>query len=334
MTQILNSQFSILNSKILVIGDLMLDCYLYGNSDRISPEAPVPVIDVEKREYRLGGAANVALNLKSLGACPILCATVGNDRNGDIVKELLHEQHFELRAIVTDQLRPTTTKYRVMSNNAQVLRVDEEETAPISEEQTQHFIALIEDLINKEKIEAIVFEDYDKGLITKELIEAIVCLAKQNQIITTVDPKFRNFDYYQGVTLFKPNLKELCEGLKCSASPNITIDEIELMMRDFAAKCEMQILMTTLAERGAAILNCQTGQFHHHAGYRRAIRDVSGAGDTVIATATLSLLSGMSIEDIALFANLSGGTVCEKPGVVPITLEMLQNEYAERVLKQ
>lgn len=316
--------------KVLVVGDVMIDCYLSGKVSRISPEAPVPIIDVQKREYRLGGAANVAMNLLSLGATPILCSVVGNDEKGKIYRDLMTAQQLNSQGILSSNERKTTIKYRVVGNKAQMLRIDEEDDHNLSKELTEQFIALIQQIIQTEKINAIIFEDYDKGLLSASVIQQIVSLAKQHNIITTVDPKKRNFKHYKEVTLFKPNLKELREGMHQEGE--LSIEEIRVLMQQLASEQNLPIVMTTLSERGIAIYRKEDDLFYTQPAYAREISDVSGAGDTVVSVATLGLLCQLSLEQIVHLSNLSGGVVCEYAGVVPIDIEMLRNEMAKRDL--
>ncbi|MGL4364099.1 MAG: bifunctional heptose 7-phosphate kinase/heptose 1-phosphate adenyltransferase, partial [Bacteroidales bacterium] len=200
--------------QILVIGDVMIDAYMWGKVDRISPEAPVPILESTQHENRLGGAANVALNLQAMGATPLLCSVIGNDERATNFKNLLQAKNLIPVGILTDSSRRTTTKTRVISGSQHLLRIDEETTKPLHDELQKKFFAHIKGLITSEKIDAIIFEDYDKGVLSPQLIEETVKLSQSKNIPTLVDPKKRNFLAYKNVTLFKPNFKELCEGLK------------------------------------------------------------------------------------------------------------------------
>ncbi|MCF6241935.1 MAG: PfkB family carbohydrate kinase [Bacteroidales bacterium] len=205
-------QFSRFN--ILIIGDVMIDTYFWGKVDRISPEAPVPIIARTNIEHRLGGAGNVALNVQSLGATPYLCSVIGDDDKSNILTKLLRKRNLPSAGILQDKDRITTIKTRIISDNQHLLRIDEEITNNIPKEIQQKFIRKIQSLIEDKNINAIIFEDYDKGVITPEIIEETVKIAKRKNIPTLVDPKKRNFMDYHGVSLFKPNFKELVEGLK------------------------------------------------------------------------------------------------------------------------
>jgi rfaE bifunctional protein kinase chain/domain len=309
--------------RILVIGDVMIDAYMLGKVHRVSPEAPVPIVSLESQEQRLGGAANVALNLQSLGATPILCAIVGADKEGRMLKQLLEEQNMLSSGIVASDNRVTTVKTRVIGNQQQLLRIDAEDTRPLNEQEEQLFLASVEKAIQTEKIDAIIFEDYNKGLLTPTVIGGIIALAKKHDIPTTVDPKKDNFLAYKGVTLFKPNLKELKEGvgIDCSFHKRDLFDQaIDLLEKNLGN----EITFVTLSEYGVYIKN-QEWKFHTPA-HVRNIADVSGAGDTVISVATLCLTAELSIESIAELSNLAGGLVCEKSGVVSIEPDQLIQE--------
>lgn len=306
--------------NILVIGDMMIDSYMWGKVDRISPEAPVPIISIKKHEDRLGGAANVGLNVKAMGANPIMCALIGNDTKGGLFIDLLEQNQLSTDGILKSDERTTTVKTRIISSNQHLLRIDEEETKPLSTELEQLFIKHIDTLFDKYQFDAIIFEDYDKGNITSIIIESVVAKAKTLNIPTLVDPKKRNFENYKGVTLFKPNFKEICEGLKT------TIDKGDYIALNRAAQqlksmLGAQYLMVTLSELGVFVT--EDDGFSHTPAEIRDIADVSGAGDTVISVASCCLAAGLPITTTAQIANIAGGLVCEKVGVVPINKETL-----------
>jgi rfaE bifunctional protein kinase chain/domain len=308
--------------KVLIVGDVMIDAYMWGRVERISPEAPVPVISCTRRENRLGGAANVALNVKALGAEAVLCSVIGNDDNGMLYKELMLEEQLSCEGIVEDRLRPTTVKTRMISGNQQLLRVDEETEKPLSPETEKKFIEHVVRLIKDVNFAAVIFQDYDKGVITPEVINAIVQASKEKGLPTLVDPKRRNFENYNGVTLFKPNFKEFTEGLKISVQKtdgNALFEAAKNLHQK-----EVELVMVTLSEQGVFISNghvYNTIPAHH-----REITDVSGAGDTVISVASVCLAAGLEMSKVAAISNLAGGLVCEKLGVVPVHKQKLMEE--------
>ena len=309
--------------NILIIGDVMVDAYAWGVVDRISPEAPVPIFSCSSRENRLGGAANVALNIKALGANPILCSVIGDDdRGGDFVN-LLSEIQQDKSGIIVSSHRRTTVKTRFISNNQHVIRIDEEDTHELAEETESLFIKHVLDLMDNRDIHAVIFEDYDKGLITKQLIEVVTGKAKQMEIPVLVDPKKRHYSDYKNVTLFKPNFKEFIEGSNLSLEKG-DIDGLFRAAKQFQREMGIEKLLITLSDLGVFISNDNV--YEHIPAVVRKIADVSGAGDTVISVATLCLASGMNAKEIAAISNLAGGIVCEIPVVVPIDKKQLLTE--------
>lgn len=308
--------------KIIVLGDVMLDSYILGTVNRISPEAPVPIVTFRENEERLGGAANVALNLASLGATPVICSLIGADSEGERLLSLMADKQIAPDGVVTSPSRKTTVKTRVIGNNQQLLRIDSEQTEDIVRSEEDQLYARIEALVSG-GVDALIFEDYNKGVLTASLIGRVIALCREKNIPTTVDPKKKNFFTYQGVTLFKPNLKELKEGLnlgfsiKDSAAFEAAVDALR-------EKLKHEITFITLSEHGVFIKNKE--QKFHIPAHVRTIADVSGAGDTVISLATLCLCAGLPIEDIAEISNLAGGLVCEKAGVVSIEKQELMEE--------
>ena len=324
----MNTQNNLINQfeniPVLVIGDVMIDAYLFGNVERISPEAPVPIVAVNKKENRLGGAANVALNLVALGAKPILCSVIGNDLEGNDLLNLLNENNIDASGIVKSNDRITTTKTRVISQNHQMIRIDNEDAANLNHAQTSLLIDKIKDLLPKAKI--VIFEDYDKGVITEKLIDEITKAANELGIPTVVDPKKRNFSFYKNVTLFKPNLKELREGTKHDFSLQ-NKEEFEQICNNLIAKMNIKYLFVTLSENGVMITNGT--DFTYIPAHIRKIADVSGAGDTVISVASLCLALNITINQVATISNLAGGLVCEEVGVIPINRIKLAEELNE-----
>ncbi len=301
----------------------MIDSYLIGAVDRISPEAPVPIISVTNNEYRLGGAANVALNIKALEANPIICTVIGDDENGKIFLNLLEKLNISKEHTIISRERKTTSKTRIISNGQHLLRVDNEINTELSSVDENLLTNNILQSINNNNIDVIIFEDYDKGVITKTLIDKITKIANSKNIFTTVDPKKRNFLHYKNTTLFKPNLKELSEGLMININKE-NKEEIFNAVKTIHNKLNSKITFLTLSELGCYILNQETSNYLP--AEIRQIADVSGAGDTVISVASLCLTENMDIKDIAYISNIAGGLVCENVGVVSINKQQLKNE--------
>lgn len=308
--------------KILVLGDVMIDAYLEGKVNRMSPEAPVPIVSFTSQEQRLGGAANVALNLLSLGASVTICSVIGDDNNGKDLQDLMRKQAISVEGLVSSPNRKTTVKTRVIGNNQQLLRVDNEQTNDILQSEEDELVHKIEALL-KEGFDAIIFEDYNKGVLTESLIGRVISLAKKYNVVTTVDPKLKNFYAFKGVTLFKPNLKELRDGVKRMVDVNDKQD-FEAAVLEMNRELNAENVFVTLSEHGVFIQNSSTK--HYIPAHIRTIADVSGAGDTVISVATLCLLAGRPIKEIAAIANLAGGLVCERVGVVAIDKSQLKSE--------
>ena len=312
--------------RILVIGDVMLDAYVMGKVNRISPEAPVPIVSLENEDARIGGAGNVALNLLALGAKPIICGVIGEDSSGDKLLNLFEKNGISTDGLVKSIARKTTVKTRVISNKQQLLRIDSESTFPLLESEEIKLNNTIQNIINQ-GIDGIIFEDYNKGVLTDSVIQNTIKIAKEKDIPTAVDPKKENFLSYKGVSLFKPNLKELKEGLNLNFDFNSNKDLFEKGIEVLEEKLQNEISFVTLSENGVFIKN-QTEKYYVPA-HMRSISDVSGAGDTVIAVATLCLISGASTKQIAEISNLAGGLVCEKSGVVSISKNDLLEEVSE-----
>lgn len=306
--------------KVLIIGDSMVDAYLWGKVDRISPEAPIPVVSVIKKENRLGGAANVAKNIKSLGATPILCSITGKDDAANLFKKLLLNDNISLEGIIEDETRSTTVKTRIIGHNQHIVRIDEENTHDINTKIENELIEKIKSIIEKNEIDSIIFQDYDKGCITKKIIEDTVSFAKKLNIPTLVDPKYKNFFNYKGVTLFKPNYKEFTAGLKVDIKKD-DFEQMSLHSEKFMSENKIESILLTLSEKGLIILN--NNSYSHFPAMEIEIADVSGAGDTVIATAALCLASGLSLSETAMISNFAGSLVCEKIGVVQIEKQEL-----------
>jgi rfaE bifunctional protein kinase chain/domain len=294
--------------------------------NRISPEAPVPIVSLENEDARIGGAGNVALNLLALGAKPIICGVIGEDSSGDKLLNLFEKNGISTDGLVKSMVRKTTVKTRVISNKQQLLRIDSESTFSLLESEEIKLNNTIQNIINQ-GIDGIIFEDYNKGVLTDSVIQNTIKIAKEKDIPTAVDPKKENFLSYKGVSLFKPNLKELKEGLNLNFDFNSNKDLFEKGIEVLEEKLQNEISFVTLSENGVFIKN-QTEKYYVPA-HMRSISDVSGAGDTVIAVATLCLISGASTKQIAQISNLAGGLVCEKSGVVSISKNDLLKEVSE-----
>jgi len=313
------------SKKIIIIGDVMIDTYISGKVNRISPEAPVPVVNFETKEHRLGGAANVALNIKALGAKPYICTIVGNDDNGKLMEKLINENHLAKDGVIYSDERITTVKTRIIGNNQQLLRIDNEESGPVSKQLEFGIVERIKEIVSKEQIDAIILQDYNKGVLTPKVIEGVIEFANSKNIPTAVDPKKDNFLAYKNVTLFKPNLKELKEGLDIDFEyqPNEKepfLNAIEQLKSIITPK----YTFITLSEHGVYINN--DSNHHFIPAHLRNITDVSGAGDTVISVAALCLACDLKADLIAEVSNLAGGLVCEKVGVISIDKEQLMQE--------
>ena len=307
--------------KAIVVGDLMLDRYTIGTVDRESPEAPVPIVVQTNEEIRLGGAGNVALNLKSLGAEVYLFGITGKDVAGEDVRGLLRENKISADYIRQDSSRPTTVKQRVVAERGQLLRVDFEETTPISPDIQTNILAGIKSLIPE--VDVLIFQDYDKGLLNSGIIKEVIQRCRENNLPCLVDPKERNFNNYAGATLFKPNLRELEFSMQIEIDPT-DVDQLLDAYRHLKSSMNISALLLTLSENGLFI--CNDLEKHLIPTAPVLSPDVSGAGDTVAAIAGLSLAAGLPLQTIGHWANQAGRQVCQFPGVVPVSKIMLMEE--------
>ncbi|WP_435352946.1 bifunctional heptose 7-phosphate kinase/heptose 1-phosphate adenyltransferase [Emticicia sp. SJ17W-69] len=310
------------NLRVLIVGDVMLDSYVFGKVERISPEAPIPVVNVKRKEIRLGGAGNVAMNIKSLGATPILCTVVGADSEAKDLLNLLKDNNLPSEGIIQSTTRMTTVKQRILAGSQHVVRIDSEMDSLINADEQALLIEKAKALAVS--CDVIIFEDYDKGVLDAESIQQIVAFAKSKGIPTIVDPKKRNFLHYQGTDIFKPNLKELKEGLKIDFDAK-NLEEVKAAVASAKNILGVNGVFLTLSENGVFI-DFQ-GEIHHIPAHLRNITDVSGAGDTVVSIAAMCLALKLSPKMIAEISNLGGGLVCEYVGVVPIEKGKLINEY-------
>jgi rfaE bifunctional protein kinase chain/domain len=309
--------------KVAVIGDVMLDTYWWGKVDRISPEAPVPVVAVSKREERIGGAGNVALNIRALGALVSVISVLGKDTEAEQLKALLDSNQINTRYVINSTDRITTNKIRIISRNQQMMRLDAEIIHPLSQKDETALIASIENYIKEERPAVVILEDYNKGVLTEKTIENIISLCKLNKIIIAVDPKRKNFFAYKEVDIFKPNLHEAKEGLNI-ISDEVTNELLENIHRELTEKLNHRVSLITLSEKGIFF---QTGTEQAIIPtHIRSIADVSGAGDTVIAVAAVIFAATGNVQLMAEIANIAGGLVCEEVGTVAIDKDKLLME--------
>ena len=305
--------------NVLVLGDVMIDRYLLGQVSRISPEAPVPVVHFQRSEDRLGGAANVALNIKALGATPWLCTVIGSGPDSECLRNLLPPAGLSDQGIVSSPKRITTVKTRIIASNQQLLRVDKEETGDVEESDAEILLQRIYELLEHQAIDVILFQDYNKGVLSPKIINDVLLEALRRDIPTVVDPKYHNFWAYKRATLFKPNLKEIRAQASMAISPELP--SLQKAAAEVRNRLGNRYTMITLSEKGLFL----DGDNHRFIlpTEARDIADVSGAGDTVISVAALGIALGMEMEPLAALANLAGGQVCEHPGVVPVDKKSL-----------
>ncbi|MEM8907835.1 MAG: bifunctional ADP-heptose synthase [Bacteroidota bacterium] len=313
------------NRRILIVGDVMIDRYLEGTVNRISPEAPVPVVHLQNQDDRLGGAANVALNAKALGAQVFLYSVIGADQDGEQLLQLLPEQALSTTGLLQSTERRTTVKARVMSNAQQLIRIDQEETSPLSTNDAQRLTEAIEQLLELETIDVILFQDYNKGVLTFKVIREITLMAIKRDIPIVVDPKYDHFLAYKKATLFKPNLKEVAQNLPFPVTAQL--EDLQKAANYIRQQIGNTLTLITLSEKGVFYQTEDESQIVPT--QARQIADVCGAGDTVVAISALGLAAKLPPAEIALLANLAGGQVCEKVGVVPIDPQQLREEYLQ-----
>ncbi len=309
---------------ILVVGDVMLDQYLKGTVTRQSPEADVPVLDYQQTSKHPGGAANVALNLRGLGAHVYLGSVVGADGHGLQLQAMLEQDNIDTTVLITDPERITTVKTRVMAEEKHLLRIDEEITSDLSRDTTDQLLAGIEKLVSEKRIDAILLQDYNKGVLIPPVIKAVLDLCKAHQILSFVDPKFKHFELYQGLTLLKPNLVELQAWL----STDLKLNESELRRatQQLRGQSQSEAVMVTLSEHGLCYDDGESFVWQKAADQQ--ISDVCGAGDSVISVATLCRTLALSPLEIAYWSCLAGTLVCKFPGVTPLTRQMLATHTA------
>lgn len=310
------------DTHALVIGDVMIDRYLEGDVTRISPEAPVPVVNYKNTINRLGGAANVALNIVAMESKVTLCSVIGQDDNATTFLDLLPSRGISAEGIVQSASRKTTVKTRVLAGNQQLLRVDQEDTHALSSEESIALLERLEKILITDCPNVIILQDYNKGVLQATIIEKVIALANQYNIPTATDPKNKNFWAYKGVTLFKPNLREIQAQVPFDVLPQQ--DSLDKAADYIQTQLNNAISMITLSEHGIYISNGTKSGIYPTT--PRHITDVCGAGDTVISVAALGLALGLTPSQLALLSNAAGGQVCEKPGVVPVDKKLLEKE--------
>ncbi|MFC1554047.1 D-glycero-beta-D-manno-heptose-7-phosphate kinase [candidate division KSB1 bacterium] len=313
--------------KIAVFGDVMLDRYMWGKVSRISPEAPVPVVEVFKENNQLGGAANVANNIRSLGGTPFLFGIVGGDAAGKDILTLMKSNDLETVGIHTDESRPTTLKTRIIANNQHVVRADLEKKDELTYEMSNELLSTLSDVIKN--IDGIIIQDYNKGVITKDIIHKVIEMAGKNDIPIAVDPKLNNFLEYKNVTLFKPNIFETQNALGFALDTSHTVSIAGKLLLD---KLNCENVLITRSSKGMSLFTKGESEKTIQTKARK-IHDVSGAGDTVISTLLLILTAGGSIYESAVIANYAAGVVCGEVGIVPVEPGTLLKYIQDDILK-
>lgn len=309
--------------KIAVIGDLMLDRYFWGSVVRVSPEAPVPVVDVEHETFHLGGASNVANNLKSLGAMPLMLGVIGDDNSGKLLLDIVRGSGLETTGIIADAGRPTTVKTRVIGNNQQIVRLDREVKTAVDNSMAQKLQQVLEE--HRDTLAGIILQDYNKGVITPQVIQQTIAFATAYGIPVHVDPKFQNFFEYRGVTLFKPNRKETQDAIGFALHND---DDVIRAGKVLLERLGCSNVLITLGSRGMMLFECN-GDISSVATKARHVADVSGAGDTVIATIAAAIAGGAGMREAAALANVAAGVVCAEPGIIAIGPQPLREAVAD-----
>jgi rfaE bifunctional protein kinase chain/domain len=313
--------------KIFIIGDIMLDRYLFGDVTRISPEAPVQVFDIRKSEYRLGGAANVGFNVKTLGSVPVLIGVTGEDADGKLLTEEMKKSDLTTEGIITEKGRPTTSKTRVISDSHHLLRIDSEMKDDISADSQNKILNYLQK--NIKEIGVLILQDYNKGVLSRNLIQSLSKFAKENGIKILVDPKFDNFFEFRNVFLFKPNRKELEDALGKKAKQT---EDFDKFAEELIGKINCENVILTLGELGMLIFENTNGAMKKVKIDTKAMKvaDVSGAGDTVISTIAVCLAGGANVKDAAVISNYAAGIVIKEVGIVPV----YKDELIEYILKE
>ena len=309
--------------KVGVVGDVMLDTYIWGKVDRISPEAPVPIVALDHKEQRIGGAGNVAINCSGLGAKVFLLGITGNDDEADQLEQLLKENLIDTTGLVKSEKRTTTNKTRIISRNQQMLRFDAEITDDLNKEDEASLLKQISNFIEHEDPNILIFEDYNKGVLTEKIIEEAIDLCRASGVITAVDPKRKNFFKYENVDIFKPNMKEVQEGLHLLFESN-DLYTLRNVHEQLQKHLQHKVSLITLSEKGIFYQQMQNAAIIPS--HLRNVADVSGAGDTVIAVAAMVYAATKNAHLMAEIANIAGGLVCEEVGTAAVDREKLLRE--------
>lgn len=315
----LNKTLSLNDITVLIVGDVMLDEYVYGSVSRFSPEAPVPIIDVKSKSFSLGGAANVANNVFVLGAKPVLCSVVGNDENGELLKNMMLSANMPVSKILSVEDRQTVVKQRFMVDGKQLFRADYEDSFDLNDHDASLLIDMIENAIAEYRPNVIIVQDYNKGVLTKDVIYSVLNLANDENIKVFVDPKKKNFDKYQGAFLFKPNEKEFSDYL----GKKLDDDTLKEEMKNFQEKFNIRNFLLTRGEKGMVLSEDFGNKYYVIPSEVRSLADVTGAGDTVISTFTVMCAANLDLQNCASIANVAAGMVCEQSGVVCVAIEDL-----------
>jgi len=309
----------------LILGDVMLDEYLWGNVNRISPEAPVPVVEIVDESLKLGGAANVALNVQTLGDVPVLVGVVGKDKNGERLKEILANSRILSQGIFADQTRQTTFKTRIIAHSQQVVRADRETTEELSSDLTFRLVDFIKKKIKEEKISALLISDYGKGVISLNLLKEVISLAKENNIFISIDPKETHFMNYKRVSLITPNHSEAGFAYGKRIKDEISLEEVGWGLLE---KLEVESLLITRGEKGMSLFE-KNRTLTHFPTVTREVYDITGAGDTVISAFTCAFAAGASFKEAALISNHAAGIVVGELGTAQVTKEELYQDLKD-----
>jgi D-beta-D-heptose 7-phosphate kinase/D-beta-D-heptose 1-phosphate adenosyltransferase len=312
-------------TRILVVGDVMMDHYVWGNVSRISPEAPVPVVNVTRETVLLGAAANVVNNIRALGGEVGICGVIGHDEAGKQLQHLLHAQEIPTDGLIVEPGRSTTIKTRVIAHHQQVVRVDRETREGISRETHRRIFGHVEERAGN-GLDAIVISDYCKGVVTKELVRDIVRLARKRGIIVSVDPKVTHFGIYSGVTVLTPNTKEASLGAR------VEIEDDESLLRagkGLLTRLACDAVLITRGEQGMSLFE-KGGRITHIPTVAREVFDVTGAGDTVISALTLAMAAGAKISDAAKISNYAAGIVVGVVGTATVSPAQLKQRIMDQ----